>query len=122
MRPTQFTAMARLCGLFHANGISAICSTDDEEDAWAWLKLKDVGGELGTYEVAVMDVDADLTLLLARNPRWSKLIAQKATIKTANERLHKRLPVNIWEYNEEVVTVTIGENVFFLIVANACVP
>ena len=81
MHPTPFAAMARLCGLLHENGISAVCSTDNEEDAWAWLKLKDIGGELGTYEVAVMDIDNDLALLLARNPRWSILIKQKERLK-----------------------------------------
>lgn len=69
-----------------------------------------------------MDIDVDLTMLLARNPRWSRQIAEKDTIAAANERLHLRLPANVWEYNEEVITVTIGENVFFLIVRNACLP
>lgn len=44
MRPTPFAAMARLCGVFREIGVSAVCFTDDEEDASAWLKLKNVGG------------------------------------------------------------------------------
>lgn len=122
MRPKPYAEVARLCSLLSENGISTVSFTDDEENAWAWIYLKDVGGLLGTIEVAVMDIDIDLTQLLIRNPRWSKLIGNKATIKAINVELKKRLTANVWEYNAEIATVRLNGETFYLIIANGCLP
>ncbi len=123
MLSESFALLARLCAQLQQAGHDVICTAKDES-SWAWMFIQDPGGEVGTYEIAVMDIDLNLDDLLVRCPSWQKDISQHETIRQANLRLVGRLVKGgvSWAFNQEIVTVRVGEQVYFLIVANACLP